>query len=82
MFDIIAPEENHGYVQGLNNVAMNFGMALAPWLFGLLTDSAEMNMAIWMYIAISLFAAAINSSLMYKKEFGPIPKPIPASKRV
>jgi hypothetical protein len=34
MLDVIAPEDKIGYVQGLNNSAMNFGSALAPWAFG------------------------------------------------
>ena len=39
MLDAIAPEDKIGFVQGLNNASMNFGMALAPWLFGLLADA-------------------------------------------
>ena len=30
MLDVIAPEDKIGFVQGLNNSTMNFGMALAP----------------------------------------------------
>ena len=36
MLDRIAPPTQKGFVQGLNTTIMNFGMAVSPWLFGLL----------------------------------------------
>ena len=43
MLDAIAPEDKIGFVQGLNNSAMNFGMALAPWAFGELRKSSQFS---------------------------------------
>jgi len=61
---------------------MNFGMALAPWLLGLLADSTSTNVAITTGIGISLVAAAINAPLMWRKSMGrPAPK-IPPSRRI
>lgn len=42
MLDAIAPEDKIGYVQGLNNASMNFGMALAPWAFGEFVTSRQL----------------------------------------
>ena len=81
MLDIIAPVDKIGYVQGLNNSAMNFGMALAPWLFGLLADATTTDTAIWTGIGISWLAAVINTPLMWRKAFGPAKKPVPKDKR-
>ncbi|KAL3925136.1 MAG: hypothetical protein SGILL_000608 [Bacillariaceae sp.] len=81
MLDIIAPTDMIGYVQGLNNSAMNFGMALAPWLFGLLADATTTDTAIWTGIGISWLAAAINTPLMWHKSFGREQKPPPPDKR-
>lgn len=81
MLDVIAPEDKIGYVQGLNNAAMNFGMALAPWAFGLLADAAGTNVAIIVGIAFSVGAALANSPLMWHPLMGrPKPKP-PLAKR-
>ena len=44
---------------------MNFGMALAPWAFGLLADAAGTNWAIITGILFSIFAALANSPLMW-----------------
>lgn len=43
---------------------MNFGMALAPWAFGLLADAAGTNAAIWTGIAFSIAASIVNAFLM------------------
>ena len=43
---------------------MNFGMALAPWLFGLLADGTTTQVAIGVGIGISFLAALINSPLV------------------
>jgi len=77
MLDVIAPEDKLGYVQGLNNSAMNFGMALAPWLFGLLADETSTNTSIWVGVRISLLAGVINAPLIWRPEMGPPPKPLP-----
>jgi hypothetical protein len=81
MLDVIAPQDKIGYVQGLNNAAMNFGMAVAPWLFGVLADKAGTNPAIWTGIGISLLAAAINAPLMFNPLFGKAEPLPPRSKR-
>jgi MFS family permease len=78
--DLLAPEDKIGYVQGLNNAAMNFGMATAPWLLGLLADSAGTNTAIWTGVGISFGAALINTPLMFHKGYGPAEKKKPRSK--
>jgi hypothetical protein len=75
------PANKIGYVQGLNNAAMNFGMALAPWLFGVLADTTTTDTAIWTGVAISVGAALINTPLMFHKGFGPAEKKPPPSKR-
>lgn len=81
MLDVIAPDDKIGYVQGLNNAAMNFGMALAPWAFGVLADGAGTNTAIITGIAFSIGAALANSPLMLHPQMGkPKPKP-PLAKR-
>ncbi len=59
-----------GYVQGLNNSAMNFGMAIAPWLFGVLADATTTNIAIGTGIGVSCLAAAINLPLTCDSRFG------------
>lgn len=59
---------------------MNFGMAIAPWLFGILADGTTTDTAIWTGIGISFGAALINTPLMRVKNFGP-DKKLPESKR-
>lgn len=81
MLDILAPADKIGFVQGLNNSAMNFGMALAPWLFGMLADGTTTSIAIWTGIGISWGAALVNAPLMRKKEFGAAKKKPAAAKR-
>lgn len=82
MLDAIAPEDKIGFVQGLNNSSMNFGMALAPWLFGLLADATSTNAAIITGICFSILAAIANAPLMLHPMMGKQePKP-PVQKRV
>lgn len=82
MLDAIAPEDKIGFVQGLNNSSMNFGMALAPWLFGLLADATSTNAAIITGICFSILAAIANAPLMRHPMMGKQePKP-PVQKRV
>lgn len=76
MLDGIAPQSQIGYVQGLNNSSMNFGMAVAPWAFGILADYAGTNAAIGTGIAFSIFAATANAPLMWHPLMSkPKPKP-------
>jgi len=82
MLDVIAPEDKIGYVQGLNNAAMNFGMAFAPWLFGLLADGTTTTIAISVGIGVSCLAAMINFPLTCDARFGRTQEPVPASKRI
>lgn len=56
---------------------MNFGMAVAPWIFGLIADETSTNISIWIGVAISFIAGIINAPLMCRKEMGPPPKPLP-----
>lgn len=81
MLDTIAPIDKIGYVQGLNNAAMNFGMAIAPWLFGVLADATTTNTAIITGIGVSCLAAAINAPLACDSRFGRQKELPPASKR-
>ena len=66
-----------GFLIGLNNSAMNFGMAVAPWLFGILADATSTNISIWIGVGLSFLAAVINAPLMWRPEMGPSPKPLP-----
>jgi hypothetical protein len=81
MLDVLAPEDKIGYVQGLNNSAMNFGMALAPWGLGLLADATSTNTAIWTGVGISVAAALCNAPLMFRPEMGRVIEKPPAAKR-
>lgn len=83
MLDVIAPEDKIGYVQGLNNSSMNFGMAVAPWAFGILADLAGTNAAIGVGIFFSVAAAAANAPLMWHDQMGkPKPKPSLARRKL
>eukprot|EP00934_Nitzschia_sp_Nitz4_P000349 Nitzschia sp. Nitz4//scaffold439_size10204//1263//3507//NITZ4_009078-RA/size10204-processed-gene-0.0-mRNA-1//-1//CDS//3329551863//349//frame0 len=82
MLDAIAPDEKLGYVQGLNNTAMNFGQAIAPWLFGLLADAVGTNTTIIVGIGVSFFAAAINFPLTFDSRFGKETPVAPLSKTI
>eukprot|EP00934_Nitzschia_sp_Nitz4_P007181 Nitzschia sp. Nitz4//scaffold25_size161228//149956//152292//NITZ4_002456-RA/size161228-augustus-gene-0.120-mRNA-1//1//CDS//3329544664//7171//frame0 len=82
MLDAIAPVEKLGYVQGMNNMAMNFGQALAPWLFGMLADAIGTNTTIIVGIGVSCLAAAINYPLTFDSRFGKDQAPAPLSKTI
>mmetsp|Transcript_50181 Transcript_50181/g.76356 ORF Transcript_50181/g.76356 Transcript_50181/m.76356 type:complete len:724 (+) Transcript_50181:93-2264(+) len=82
MLDVIAPIDKIGYVQGLNNAAMNFGMAIAPWVFGIIADATNANLAISIGIGISILAAAINAPLTCDSRFGRQKTLPPQAKRV
>lgn len=83
MLDVIAPQDKIGFVQGLNNSSMNFGMALAPWAFGLLADAAGTNAAIWTGIAFSIAASIVNAFLMCHPLMGrPTAKPPLAQRKL
>lgn len=82
MLDVIAPIDKIGYVQGMNNAAMNFGMAVAPWLFGILADSTSTNIAIITGIGVSVLAAVVNCPLTFDSRFGRAKEMLPAAKRV
>ena len=51
-----------GFLIGLNNSAMNFGMAVAPWLFGILADATSTNISIWIGVGLSFLAAVITAA--------------------
>ena len=74
MLDIISPVNKRGYTQGLNTSVMNFGMAVTPWVIGLVADATTTRTAIWICVAISLLAALVNAPLMFRKGMGPAPK--------
>eukprot|EP00934_Nitzschia_sp_Nitz4_P006897 Nitzschia sp. Nitz4//scaffold25_size161228//144463//149493//NITZ4_002455-RA/size161228-augustus-gene-0.119-mRNA-1//1//CDS//3329544661//6887//frame0 len=82
MLDAIAPVEKLGYVQGLNNAAMNFGQAVAPWLFGLLADAVGTNITIIVGIGVSCLAATINFPLTFDSRFGKETTVAPLSKTI
>ena len=81
MLDRIAPMDKRGYVQGLNSVVMNIGTALAPWVLGMLADSAGTEVAIWTGFGVSLGAAAINAPLIFVPGMGPPPKKLGKEER-
>lgn len=82
MLDVLAPPDKIGYVQGLNNMAMNFGMAFAPWVLGILADATSTDTAIWTGIGISFAAALCNLPLTcHPKMSKQHPKP-PAYRRI
>jgi len=74
MLDIISPVNKRGYTQGLNTSVMNFGMAVTPWVIGLVADAITTRTAIWICVAISFLAALVNAPLMFRKGMGPTPK--------
>ena len=61
---------------------MNFGMAIAPWMFGLLADATSTNTAIWTGVGVSFGATLINTPLIWRPEMGPTPKKVPSGLRV
>lgn len=81
MLDIIAPADKIGYCQGMNNTVMNFGMAVAPWIFGLLADQIGTNPAIWIGVGVSFLAGVINAPLMFRGGLGAPKKPEPLTRR-
>jgi hypothetical protein len=82
MLDRIAPMDKRGYVQGLNSVVMNIGTAVAPWVLGLIADTAGTNIAVWTGFGVSILAAIINMPLMFVKGMGPPPKKLDKAQRV
>lgn len=81
MLDVITPPDKRGMVQGLNITVMNFGMAVTPWILGIVADSAGTPTAIWICVGVSFLAALINAPLMLRPGMGPTPKPIPEELR-
>jgi len=71
MLDRIAPSSQRGLVQGLNSSVMQFGMALFPWVFGLLSDGIGLTTTLWICIGISFAAAVVNAPLMLVKVLQP-----------
>lgn len=62
---------------------MNFGMACAPWAFGVLADYAGTNIAIGIGIGFSLLACVANAPLMWHPLMGkPKPKPPVAQRKL
>lgn len=84
-YDVVHIVSNHIFQlklsQGLNNAAMNFGMALAPWAFGLLADAAGTNIAIITGIAFSIGACLTNSPLMWHPLMAKQKPKLPITKR-
>ena len=74
MLDAIAPVEKRGFVQGINNFAMNLASAISPWLLGMYADKTSNNSAIWTCAVVSLVACAVNAPLLMYKQF--MPKPV------
>lgn len=82
MLDVLAPQDKIGCVQGLNNMAMNFGMAFAPWLLGLLADATTTNTAIWTGVGISFGAAMVNRPLTCHEKMKKQEPKIPGYRRI
>ena len=59
---------------------MNLGSAVAPYLFGLLADSAGVYIAISASEGVSFAAVTINIPLMFFNELGP-PHKVPSKDR-
>eukprot|EP00970_Alexandrium_tamarense_P020277 scaffold15044_cov193-Alexandrium_tamarense.AAC.2 len=75
MLDVITPADKIGYIQGLNNSSMNLGMAISPWVFGLL--------AVPIGIGFSILAALANAPLMWHKQLNKqMPTPHTAKHRL
>lgn len=81
MLDRIAPMDKRGYVQGINSVVMNIGTAVAPWVLGILADSAGTEVAVWTGFGVSILAAAINAPLMWVRGMGPPPPKVDKAER-
>ena len=81
MLDMISPKEKRGYVQGVNSTVMNLSIAVAPWVLGIMADAVGTFKTIWTGVGISFLAAAVNSPLIFRKGFGPMPKKLPPSER-
>lgn len=64
MLDRISPSSQRGLIQGLNSSVMQFGMAIFPWVFGLLSDAIGLTTTLWICIGISIAAAMVNAPLM------------------
>ena len=81
MLDVIAPEDKIGYCQGMNNTVMNLGMAVSPWVFGILADALGTNTAIWIGVGVSFFAGLANAPLMRVPGLGAETKKEPLTRR-
>ena len=71
MLDRISPSSQRGLVQGLNSSVMQFGMAIFPWVFGLLSDAIGLTTTLWICIGISIAAAIVNAPLMWVQVLKP-----------
>ena len=68
MFDMLAPVHQRGFAQELNMTIMNFTMALSPWMLGVMADEVGAEETIWLCVGASVFAALVNSPLMFAPE--------------
>lgn len=67
MLDRLAPVEHRGFAQGVSNATFNFSQAIAPFLFGALSDTKGVSTMLWMVSAVALFGAIIKVPLLYSK---------------
>jgi len=74
MLDLISPVNKRGYTQGLNTSVMNFGMAVTPWVVGIIADATTTRTAILICVGTSFLAALVNAPIMFRKGMGPAPK--------
>ena len=65
----------------MNNTVMNLGMAVAPWVFGILADRLGTNPAIWIGVGVSFFAGLVNAPLMCVQGLGAEAKKEPLTRR-
>ena len=53
---------------------MNVSNAVAPWILGTISDSAGIEVTLWITVGISILAAVINFPLTWTKELKKKPK--------
>lgn len=77
MLDAISPPDHRGMTQGLNSMAMSIGNAIFPFVFGNIADAIGVTPTVWICVGISLFAALVNTPLIFTPALRRKPKPLP-----
>lgn len=71
MLDAIAPVDQRGYVQGMNNFMADGASAVSPWVIGQIVDKTSNATGVWLCVAFSILACFVNAPLMRHKIFAP-----------